>query len=302
MKEGKIPLSLLGYFIDQLKKIAEGTLRLYVEGNSISKKGRLPDWLNASLNFELTGLKKGSTILQIDAPLLKETLKQIQVPLFYDVEAKEVMENTAFSLAMLAYEKAFEDSRSTFLLDKNLLKEMTNFNKVLINNDCKINFGTKNSDKIVTLDKQSFSKIKQLEETTPQSTKMRISGKLDEMKHSNAQLKIITEKGLIKAILSHDLTFENIKPLFGELVSVIGEVNFNPANQITSITVQHIEKAKEGDNYFTKIGTVIKEKTDIKQLISEQNYTGFDKNQFLQLADELQIDESVDDLIKMLTA
>lgn len=302
MEKGKIPFSLLIEFGEQLKKIAEGCLRLYVEGKSFPKKGRLPEWLSASLDFNFAGLKKGSTILEIEAPVLKNTLHQVQLPIYYDLEANEVMGNTALSLAMVGYDKAFCNSADTNLLDKHLLKEMMVFNKLLENEKCSINFSTKNKNFQISLTKSNFTKVKKLEENTPHPIKMKITGKLDVMKHTNAQLEIVTEKGRIRALLTNDITFDKVKPFFGDKISIIGEVNFNPARSITSVELLSIEKAKEGDRFFTQLGNmIIKEKTDIKQLMVEQNYKGINTARFNSIIDDLQVEESVDDLLNMLS-
>lgn len=301
MEEGKIPFSLLLEFGEQLKKIAEGSLRLFVEGKSFAKKGRLPDWLAESINFSFAGLKPGSTILEIEAPLLKETLHHIQLPIYYDVEAKEIMENTALSLAMTGYQKAFQDSVSTNLLDKHLLKEMLVFKKLLNKENSSIEFSTKNRNFQVQLTRENFSKIQKLEENTPPPVKMRITGKLDVMKHTTAQLEIVTEKGRIRALLNQEITFEKVKPFFGEKVSITGEVNFNPARGISSVELLSIQKAEEREYFFSQVSNfIITDKTDLKQLIVDQSYKGANKTRLESLIDELHIEESSDDLLNML--
>jgi hypothetical protein len=131
---------------------------------------------------------------------------------------------------------------------------------------------------------------------------MRISGKLDVMRHTTAQLEIVTEKARIRALLSNEVTFEMVKPFFGENVSIIGDANFNPSHGITSIELSSIEKAKAGDSFFNQLDNIIlKDKTDLKQLIVEQNYKGVSTTRFKSLIDELQVDESVEDLLNMLT-
>jgi hypothetical protein len=45
----------------------------------------------------------------------------------------------------------------------------------------------------------------------------------------------------------------------------------------------------------------MKENTDIEQLIIEQNYQGVNIHLFNSLIDELQINESLDDLLNMFT-
>ncbi|MGD0856622.1 MAG: hypothetical protein ABSA18_12565, partial [Dehalococcoidia bacterium] len=70
--EGTIPLQALREISDVLLLGTERVLRLSIEGASI-KKGRLPAWLSDSLEFVITGIKKGSTTLEIEAPTLEET-------------------------------------------------------------------------------------------------------------------------------------------------------------------------------------------------------------------------------------
>ena len=115
MDDGTIALSLLSKISDQLIRISESTLRLYVEGNSHLKRGKMPDWLQKSIEFKLTGITKGSTVLAIEAPVLSETLKSIQYPLFNELESKDYSRDTALSLAMLAYQKAISEDRETDL-------------------------------------------------------------------------------------------------------------------------------------------------------------------------------------------
>ena len=72
---GTISLRAMQEVCDLLLGVAERGLRLAVEGTSV-KRGRLPTWLMNSLDLKLIGMKKGSTILAIEAPLLGQTAEE----------------------------------------------------------------------------------------------------------------------------------------------------------------------------------------------------------------------------------
>src|SRR5688572_229468 len=82
LEKGKISFSLLANLNQRLIRLSESTLLSFVEGNSTIKRGKQAEWLSKSLDFQLSGVKVGSTILEIEAPVLKETISSMQVPMF----------------------------------------------------------------------------------------------------------------------------------------------------------------------------------------------------------------------------
>ena len=93
---GTIPLKALQEVCEILLSTAERGLRLAVEGSSV-RPGRLPGWLTKSLDLTMTGMGKGSTIINIEAPYLGATAKeQIQQQDFWHVVPQT--DDTALSL------------------------------------------------------------------------------------------------------------------------------------------------------------------------------------------------------------
>jgi len=300
MDDGTIALSLLSKISDQLIRISESTLRLYVEGNSHLKRGKMPDWLQKSIEFKLTGITKGSTVLSIEAPVLSETLKSIQYPLFNELDSKDYSRDSALSLAMLAYQKAISEDRETDLLDKALLGEMLVFKDLLDSGKRKIEMDCPSLSRKVILETSSFDKIRVLESTTPEPIKIKLSGKLDVLKHSNSLAEIITPQKRVKVKLPDNIGFDLLKPLFGKEVTVTGLANLNPARQLVSILLAVIHPINSDDSFFNAIPPVLKETTDIKQLIVAQKYTRVQTAEFNKLAEELNITESVEEMISAL--
>ena len=67
-RPGTISTRALFKLLEQFTSCAELGLRLAIEGQS-SRPGPAPKWLEKATDFVFTGLKKGSTILGIEAPL-----------------------------------------------------------------------------------------------------------------------------------------------------------------------------------------------------------------------------------------
>ena len=300
-EEGKIPFSLLCQLSNQIKKISEGTLRLYIEGNSLLKRGTMPEWLKSSLDFTWSGLSKGSTILKMEAPLLKDTLMSIQYPLFNELGSEDFSKDTAFSLAMAAYQKAISAEKETDLLDKFLLNEMLTFRKIVAKEKTSIQMSCPANKRKAILNKENFEKISILEVTTPPPIKVKVNGKLDMMKHSSSLLEILSGTRIIKVKLPENMKIEDIKSFFGKQISITGLANFNPAHELVSILLSDIQSLSQEDLFFTQRPKVLKDKTDLKQLISEKKYKGTDKTKLDSLIDEMAVEEPIEVMLNALT-
>ena len=300
---GEIPFSVLSKITDQLRKISEGALRLYIEGHSSNKRGRDPEWVEKSLDFSLSGIKKGSTILEIKAPLLTDTLGNYQQPLFDELGVQTLDNQTAIGLALIAYEKATESNSNTDTLDKNLLKVMLGFNRFFGEGskayiDIK---GAKTTQK-VTIAPNTLQKIKILEEKTPIDQKVKITGKLEMMKHSRNLLELVNISGTYKVYLNPDYSFEKAKAYFGEEITCTGLAHFNPKGKISSIEIIDITKADKAASYFENSYFSIQEKLDLPGLASEQNYKGTSSAKINKLIKEIDIEDDLTELLETLNA
>jgi hypothetical protein len=264
IENGKIPFSMLNELSEHLLKVAGGALRLYVDGNSQAGPGKEPEWLKKSLDFHLVGLKNGSTVLEVEAPLLKETLSNAQFPL-------------------------------TDLLDKHLLKEMMGFKKFL-SDDARISIDFANTGKQIVLEKENISRIKALEESTPKSIKIKLTGKLDVMRHTRSQLEIITPDKRIRATLAQKFSIDEAKSFFGQEITVTGIANYNPAGQITSIELQTISKANENDTFFKTTVAPLQQQVSLKLLAKEKKYKGSDLD---KVVGKWPGEETIEELLSM---
>ncbi len=294
-ENGKIPFSLLKGLGEQLTRLAESTLLSYVEGSSKIKRGKTPEWLSSAIEFNLTGIRKGSTVLDIESPILSENIGNIQLPIFQDFESTKLKETSALDLSFFAYEQALKNQEESYLLDKNLLKEITKLNRILQSDKAEIVFESNGTKLEITRD--TLSEIKVLEEKTPPSIKAKITGKLDVLQHSKSQLELVTEGKKIRAKLSEKLNFDDVFQLFGEEVSISGEANFNPAGKITSFEIQAIKKAESEDEYFRNLPQPIFKEFDLKRIVEAKGYRGSNIDKVMG---KWPGDESTDELLELL--
>jgi len=290
---GKISFSFLQEIIGQLTRLAESALLSYIEGNSRikRKKGKTPNWLLKSIDFHLTDIKEGPTILDIEAPLLSENIDSVQISGFQEFKLEEI---SALDLSFFAYMQAFENQKESNLLDKNLLKEIINLNKILDSEDAKIIFIS--NGKKIEVTKNTLAEIKILEEKTPPSSKAKITGKLDTLQHSKSQLEIKTAGKKIRAKLSEKIQFNDITKLLGADVSLSGIANFNPAGEIASFEISAIRKADVGDDYFRTIPPAVFKDFDLKRIIKKNKYKGSNLDNLLG---KWPSDETIDELLEM---
>lgn len=295
VNDGKISFNAIRQVAEMLQTVAGGSLRLVMEGIS-SKKGPKPKWLEESIDFQLTGIEKGSTRLIAEAPLLKESLHQPQIPLF-GRSPETLQQYTGIDLALESFNQAFHQEQEDDLLDKHLLKEMKKYRALFQGNQGSLQITGHVSEEPTKINKQSFKNIQKLEEGTPSPRRARITGILDLMQYSKDLIQIQTEQGATHAILTNDIQFTDISTYFGQKVTLEGIANFKPSGNISAIEVHKIREATDEDDWFTKKPAAIKEQLDIKELRAKQKFKGTNLDNVIG---EWPGDESIEELLEML--
>lgn len=301
LENGKISFSLLAKLNEQLLRLSESTLRSFVIGNSSLKRGKQAEWLTQSLDFNLSGLKSGSTILEVDAPMLKDTLGAMQVPLFGDLPVDDVTSNSALGLGLYAFEKAMQGDVNSFILDKHLLKEMRQFGKFLNKRGSSIEVSTGKKAKVIKLKKEVIEKIKTIEDNTPASIKTKVTGVLDMMKHSNHQLELLVDgTKRIRAILNDQLAVSDLTAFFGKELTVSGIANYNPSGDVISFEISGYKSANKKETYFNQLPVPLFEETDLKRIAQQQNYKGYQADKVKKIVDKMEVEDSLEDLLAAL--
>ena len=127
--EGTIPLKTLVSVSETLLEVSRRALRLVVEGVSV-KRGQISRSLKRPLDFMVTGISKGSTVLQIEAPTFEESTPELVQQLsFWDGLMKP--EDTAISLLSKSVQDATGGNVESEYCDRGVLESLMSFNQLL---------------------------------------------------------------------------------------------------------------------------------------------------------------------------
>lgn len=303
LEEGKISFSKLKELQDKLTALAEGVVLNLVEGRSKPGRGQKPRWLKELIDFQITGLNPGSTILEIEAPRISQVYGNKQYGIFDKRESETLLNESAFGLTSYVFEKAIKNPESTALLDKYVLQKITAFEKLLDNNNSKISLISNGRSlvKSVTIQKKALEKVSVTEQKTRESVKTAVTGILDVMRHKKEQMEVVTAKEKrIRAFPGSNLNIKSLKTFFGEKVKVTGLAHFKTDGKLKYIEILDIQKADSKDTSAEELTLPIFENIDLKHLAKEQNWQGFDEKRFRQTIKEMKVEESPEELLALL--
>ncbi len=254
---GQIKAAELHKVLGALLKTAERTTRLLATGEG-SSQGARPGWLEASIDFTITGLETGSTILEIDAPLLSETAHdQFSQTEFWRETPQPT--DTALDLAALAIDEAQSEGSSSERFDASVLDAVLDFQKAVQSaNICYKMCSTSNARGSFELSETSFVRIAERKRQLPAPKAFMVSGKLDEIKHSAGRFRLFLPNGqkLLGRIHPEFLQGESLRGLWGKDVTVEGMVHFKANGQARLIDARKLGEKVEGDDLFEALPSV----------------------------------------------
>ncbi len=252
--EGTIPLLALKEFSDNLLDGAEKALRLSVEGASV-KRGALPEWLKKSLDFTVTGIKKGSTELDIQAPTLEEAApEQIrQQDLWYTFPEPD---DTAVSLLSKSISEVTSEHLESEYYDSGVLKALLSFDSVLKEYATEFEVDSKDRPKEhFKISKDELGKISQIKAKTPEPRAVILTGLFNVIEHATRRFKLTLENGA-NIPGSADPSFidaEYMRTLWGKDVTIKGTAYFNPSGKIRFLEAQLLKQFETGEKIFQDI-------------------------------------------------
>lgn len=303
LEKGKISFSKLKELQERLTALAEGAVLNLVEGRSKPGRGQKPKWLKKVLDFQITGLNPGSTILEIEAPEISHHYHNKQYGIFDEPEAETLLNESAFGLASYVYDKAVRTPESTALLDKYLLQKIIAFDRILDNDQPEISLISNGQSKIksVVIQKKTLDKVSVTEQKTRGNVKTSVIGILDVMRHKKKQMEIVTvREKRIRAFPGNNLNIKNLKTFFGEKVNITGLAHFKTDGNLKYIEILDIQKADSKDYAAEELTLSIFEDIDLKRLAKEQEWQGFNEKKFKQTIKEIKVEESPEELLELL--
>lgn len=250
--DGGIDLDRLELLAQYLRDIAKGALQMRLFGTSI-KKGRETEEVSNALRIRLKGLSQGSTVLHLECQPFRETIHNVQGNLFQQEILNRLPDQTPIGLVMETFADALNPESDGNLLDKNILKDLSNFKKLFINDTQVLQISNRESLPALNLRIEDFSKLKQIEEQIPDPQQVVISGLVEELKFSKAKVTFIPDKGRpITGFLGETLPAAGIAKYWGEKVTIRGTAHFRPNGQMAFVEIATVVLAESGDTFFSR--------------------------------------------------
>lgn len=247
--KGTISILALKELIDNLIESSEKALRLSVEGTS-SKKGQLPAWLKNSVDYTITGLRKGSTKILISAPELIETApEELSQPDLWNILPKQ--DDTALSILIRAANDAINKNNDSSYLDNSLLSSLLSFDNFISSYAKSFELVSENgrSEKI-KIDGKQIEKIKEFKKKIPEQQKVVLSGLFNEIEHIEGKFRLRLNNGITITgeIDKEFIDKERMRSLWGKMATVRGVAEFKPNKDIRYIKADLIKQYEESES------------------------------------------------------
>lgn len=246
VRSGRVSASVLRDLLDILVEGSRRALRFRLEGRSTAR-GTPPAWLNAASAFEVVGLTEGSTVIEMEAPRLQDSVEDFLPQLGPFDQLDEP--STSLTLLAESLEDAMAGNPDSDRYDYGLLQKFQELGRVFERGIAAVEVLDTNGfpgRRALTIQPDALERIERLRQQTPQNQHVRIAGRLDVIRHSDRMFALILESGIVLRGVAEGFPPEAMAELFGKSVIVSGTAIFRPSGRVQTIEAERIEKA-EGD-------------------------------------------------------
>ncbi len=239
---------------DVLEIISEGSergLRLAVQGESI-KRGKPPAWLSKSVNFTITGIEDGSTVIDFAAPQLGQTAAdQIRdQDLWY---TKPLPHDTAITLFCRSVNDTTAEDLESDTYDAGVLEGLMAFQPFLKSfAQCVELESADRPTEQFHISTDEIEKVRRLKASTPEPRALVLAGELDTIEHSRRRflLRLSDGQTIPGTIDPEFLDVESMRQWWGSTVTIKGLVHFRPSRKVRLLEAQVIKPMAAGEEVF----------------------------------------------------
>lgn len=298
-QEGQIKASTLRRVLDALTKMAESATCFLATGEG-SRRGPRPAWLQASVDFTITGLNPGSTVLDIEAPHLGETAHE---KLFEGESHPEQprLDDTALDLAAFAIEEAKAGDSQGNRFDSAVLEAILKFKEAGGNTGVCYELVPQGTARgRFKLAENIGVQLNQRLKSMMAPKAFVVSGRLDEIKYGDRgrfRLWLPDGRRLPGRLHPEFLDIEALRPLWGKRVTVEGTVHFRANGLPQFIKARRVSRFADGDVCFEETPTTDYPRTE--GLTPAQEREARSAN-FMELWGSWPGDEPIDELLAQL--
>ena len=273
---------------------AERGLRLAIEGASV-RDGPRPAWLKKAVDLNFSGLEKGSTILDIEAPTLGDALgSDFQQRDFWTPVPAPT--DTALSLLSKSIHEATSGNLESEYYDAgvlNSLLELKPFFKAGPRSVELIGCGREREN--VMLGLAEIEKAEQLKRRTPDPRAFVVSGHLDAIQHSRRRFDLILADGqrIPGRVDEEFLTTEVLRNYWGRAVTIKGTVHFKPSGRVQLLEAQALHPRDTGDEVFDQMPAA----EEATELFDPASWRAGEPNPFNEVRGTWPGEESIEELL-----
>jgi hypothetical protein len=297
-KKGSISISALKEITGALLKGSDRVLRLFIEGRS-TKSGKNPDWLKKSLDFTITGIKAGSTVIELEAPVLEEAIPEQLIQRKSGVNSISP-DDTALSMLSKSIADAYAENMESDYFDSGVLDALLSFNTIIKKyaKELKITSKTKAEDNF-RISSEEIKTIKKIKIEPPGPHTIVIAGFFNLIEHSNRRFQLKLEDGIsIEGIMDPLLVdSENMRELWGKKVTVKGKALYKPSGKLRSLEAQLVKSFESGDKILQKIPGARKRTKLTGELVTEKKSN---QQALRKIWGKWPGDESIEELLALL--
>ncbi|MBI2927892.1 MAG: hypothetical protein HYY24_19555 [Verrucomicrobia bacterium] len=255
--DGTISVRALLELLRGLTECAERGLRLAIEGASV-KVGRTPAWLDKAVNLVFSGLEKGSTVLDLEAPTLGDVLGAgLQQQDFWN--QPPAPDDTALSLFAKSVRDTTAENLESEFYDAGVLRALLNL-KPFFKSEAKSAELTApgRPQEHVVLSMAGMEKAERLKTVTPDPQAFIVSGHLDAIKHSQKRFQLVLPEGKVipGRINEEFMTAEALRQFWGKEVTINGIVHFKPSGKVQLLQAHLIKPKEHGEEIFGEVPAV----------------------------------------------
>ncbi len=251
---GTITVRALVQLLQGLTDCAQHGLRLAIEGASI-KSGRPPAWLEKAVDLTVSGLEKGSTVLDIEASTLGEVLgPELQQQDFW--MKPPAPEDTAFSVIARSVRDTTAEILESDYYDAGVLRSLLNL-RPFLKTEAKavqlVSAGRPHECFVLTM--AEMEKVERLKTCMHDPQAFIDSGHLDAIQHSRKRFQLVLPEGqVIPGRIDEQLmNAESLREFWGRDVTVKGTVHFKPSGAVQLLEAQLIKGKEPGEELFAEV-------------------------------------------------
>ena len=257
---------LLRDVLDVLVDGSRKAVRLRFEGRS-GGPGPSPRWVGTAAGFELVDLLAGSTVLELEAPMLGDVManRLAQEELFEEAPR----EASGLGLFRESLEDALAGRVDSDRFDPDLLETIQEWSDVLSDEITEIEFGN-GAGAVTRIAQPQIETARKLRRDTPPPQRVRVTGWLNVIRHNDRVFSLVLEEGGTLRGIAEGVDPQVLASLWGKKATVSAMSVFRPSGRVLRLEADHIEPAGEDFSLWSIEPKPLHQPTDERTLRKPQ--------------------------------